>query len=838
MHLPLRASLVFGATLTALSMPSTLLAQSAIAAPSEAGLRTIRIDGTSTWLRLGSVSTEISRDAGRSWHRFVDQDGVIDLRFARFDPLVGGEPKLDGRLGAAAGNRLFIVQFVTDVLPEYQAALAALGVQRFHVAPNQGYVARMDRSLLARVRALPFVRWVGEFHPAYKLHESILADLANGVVPTREYNIVMVDDRADREPLLDAIARLGGRAQPDSGQGILQVAKLDADQLLAVSALDCVLWIDPLTEASVDIDQARIQGGANYIESVAGFAGRGVTGMIMEGINGDPTQGIAMHTEHDAVPPYRTTPIAFPNATAAAATAHGTNTSGEIYARGVSPLYRGLLPNAQCLYCNYNYVYNNNNRKSVTQWGLARNEMIETASWGYAQISTYDARSAEMDDIIFDLGVLTTQSQSNTNTTNSRPQAWAKNILAVGGFNHFNTANPGDDAASGASFGPSADLRQKPDLCAYYDQIGTINGSTGYTTGFGGTSGATPILNGYCGLTVEMFANGMFGQDAASGWNDLFAHRPHFTTAKSLLATTSYIYGETRFGTAAQTRNRQGWGFPDLTTMYDERQRMLVSDEEFALTQGQARSWFVWVKPGTPALRVGMNYADPEAASPFTITRQNSVDLVVIAPNGTTYRGNQGMTVLSSGTPSNWTTPGGAADDRDTSEYVFVQNPAAGGWIVRVEAPVVRVDGHIETPNDDVDFGVVIRGIGGSRNHESALLDLSSSGPGDFTVALTNAPANYADGYTILSVTTGLPLGNGNLCGVEFDALSMASMAQPVGSVFHFTPSTPGYPGSAYSFPTPIAQLVQGVTFDGVAIFFDASGNLVGASNADRVTVQ
>ncbi|MBI5849633.1 MAG: hypothetical protein HZB39_01120 [Planctomycetes bacterium] len=802
----------------------------------------VAVPGTTTRVRLNDASgvrrADVSRDGGRTWQAFVAPAGTIELRYARFDPRAGGEPAVEPRLAAAKDNRLFIVQFVTDVLPEYCAALDALGVRRFHVAPNEGYVVRMDRSVLARVQALPFVRWVGEFHPAYKLHESILAELATTGTPRREYNVVMVDDVADREALLTAIDRAGGRSQPDSGTGILQVAELDAEQLLAIARLDSVLWIDPLTEVGVDIDQARIQGGANYVETF-GFDSKGVVGMVMEGINGDPTQGIAMHTEFAAQAPYRTTPIAFPNATAAAATSHGTNTAGEIYARGANPLYRGLLPFAQPLYCNYNYVYNNNNRKSVTQWGVTTHrQMIETASWGYAQITTYDARSAEMDDIIFDIGVLTTQSQSNTGSQTSRPQAWAKNILAVGGFSHANTANPADDTSSGASFGPSTDGRMKPDMCAYYDSIGTTSGSTTYTTGFGGTSGATPILNGHCGLTVQLFAKGAFGQDAAPTWQDVFAHRPKFTTAKSILAVTSYLYGETRFGTAAQTRNRQGWGFPDLTSMLVDAPRMLVSDEEFALVQGQSRFWAVFVRPGTAALRIGMNYADPEAASPFTITRQNSVDLEVKAPNGTSYFGNNGMTPLTSATPSNWSTPGGVANDRDTSEHVFIQNPAPGPWLVRVGATVVRVDGHIETPALDVDFGVAIRGIGGSRNREGALLDLGSTGPGDFTVALTNLPAGWVEGFTVFSVDTTLPLGNGSFFGAELDPLGAACLAQPVGSVFHFTPSTPGYPSGTYAFPAVIAQAVQGITFDAVAVVYDASGNILGVSNADRVAVQ
>src|SRR5687768_17792342 len=44
----------------------------------------------------------------------------------------------------------------------------------------------------------------------------------------------------------------------------------------------------------------------------------------------------------------------------------------------------------------------------------------------------------------------------------------------------------------------------RSDICAYYDQIHTTNGATTYTTSFGGTSGATPMVAGHLGLVIEI----------------------------------------------------------------------------------------------------------------------------------------------------------------------------------------------------------------------------------------------------------------------------------------------------------------------------------------------
>ena len=73
----------------------------------------------------------------------------------------------------------------------------------------------------------------------------------------------------------------------------------------------------------------------------------------------------------------------------------------------------------------------------------------------------------QMDDIIFDLDLSILQSQSNKGTQFSRPEAWAKNIISVGGVYHFDTLSRADDAwNNGASIGPAEDGRIKPDLSA------------------------------------------------------------------------------------------------------------------------------------------------------------------------------------------------------------------------------------------------------------------------------------------------------------------------------------------------------------------------------------
>ena len=763
----------------------------------------------------------------------------VMLRYAAFDPLEG-EVAVPAGFSAGATNQLFVVQFTAAPTWQDRAALAELGAEVLWYAPQNGYVVRQDGSRRRQVEALPHVRWVGTFHPAYRLEPELLAGLLAGAVKSDRYVLVMADPKHDEQALVAAIEREGGTMWRYAGGNLLVEADLTAAQLTAIAREDTVLWIQRSTPIGEDMDNARIQGGADYIEQLGGYTGKGVRGHIMEGIY--PT-----HTEF-AANAYRTAPQ---SVFSGSPTTHGNSTFGEIFSRGAVAAARGLCPDGQGYFTDYNYVYSSAAMSTAqnTRYGVVRaitdplgqwRVMFQTASWGYGTIVNYDARSAEMDWIIHEFDIPICQSQSNTGNQTSRPQAWAKNIISVGALNHLNTANPNDDTQSGTSMGPATDGRIKPDLCGYYDRIHTTSGSTTYTTSFGGTSGATPMTAGHLGLTIEMFTDGLFGQAATPNWQSRFDYKPHFSTAKALMINTARQYDPAINGSGATSRFRQGWGFPALHDMYDLRHNMLVLDELDVLQQGRGRSYWVFVKPNTPQFRNTMVYADLAAAVPFSSPhRVNNLDLRVVSPTGTVYHGNNGMAT----TPINrYTLPGGAPDNLNTVENVFVQNPAAGIWRVDVTAPLVVLDQHVETTAVDADFALVSSGIGAGRDVSGPVLDLSSNGPGNLSVAITGNPGTYAEGFVFFSYTTGRPLAMGNLLGIEADTLSYLSLAgaPAVGDPLHFafTANANDYPNAPFTFPAWIAQALSGVTLDAVAIYLDAGGNFFAASNVDRVTVQ
>jgi hypothetical protein len=371
---------------------------------------------------------------------------------------------------------------------------------------------------------------------------------------------------------------------------------------------------------------------------------------------------------------------------------------------------RGTLPNAQGFFTNAAAVKDGPEGARAALVGrlLAEHKiMFQTASWGNGRTRTYDARSAELDALVLQHDVPVTQSQSNAGTQDSRPQAWAKNVISVGAVFHRGTVDPSDDAwAGGGSIGPAADGRIKPDLCAYYDGTVTTGLGGGYEV-FGGTSGATPTVAGFVGLAIELWTNGAFGNPLvprAEG-EDLasfrFKNRPHASTAKALLVHSARAYP---FAGEADdlARTHQGWGFPDVKALYDRRAGTFVVNETDVLAPLGTNAYRRAVEPGATDFRATLVYADKEGAVLAAVHRVNDLDLKVTAPDGAVYWGNHGLLA------GNESTPGGERDAVDTVENVFVTNPVAGEWLVEVIAEEINADTHLETPEPDADYALVL----------------------------------------------------------------------------------------------------------------------------------
>jgi hypothetical protein len=387
-------------------------------------------------------------------------------------------------------------------------------------------------------------------------------------------------------------------------------------------------------------------------------------------------------------------------------TDHGTPVYGIVFGDGASdPSARGFLPDADGIFSSSASLGDRyaHTQELVDPFGPYR-ACFQTNSWGGARTIYYTTVSSEMDDILFDLDFLITQSQSNAGNADSRPQAWAKNIVSVGGICHFNSLARGDDrwnGCGGGSTGPATDGRIKPDLWHFYDAtLAPSDASPTSYTQFGGTSGATPIVAGHFGLFFELWADGIFGNPVGGG--DAFDERPHATTAKAMMINTAHRY---RYVRPSISRHNQGWGMPDLAYMYDLRDKMLIVDESDLLAELGTNAYVVQVEPNEPAFSATLVYADPPGATSSSQHRINDLSLRVTSPTGEQYWGNFGLDDSDSSLAGGW------SNTVDTVENVLLDNPVAGRWLIEVLADEINEDGHVESPELDADYALVVSGV-------------------------------------------------------------------------------------------------------------------------------
>jgi hypothetical protein len=683
------------------SDPITWRDQRGLQSPSLEDARLIQVPGSPLRIAVwenqygkGRLSAYAIQNGDKSWSQARMTNYQLRTRGQGWDPkrdALIAPPALEG-----ADGDVHWVQFYTPVLSAYRQHLTSLGARLHHYFPHHALLVRMTPEVRAQVAAQPYVRWVGTFPASQRLDSTLLPGLlAAGDDSPRRYNIQTLDREVfTRAEVAAGLVALGGQVHWQTINSFLLQATLTRSQLARALRISSILHVDLYSEPQEDMDVVREVGGANYVETVAGFRGEGVRAEVMDG------DVLATH------PDLLSRPVIIHEAGNGGAS-HGTPTTGIVFGDGfANGQARGMLPAAQPIFAGYTRFLPGGDgaRREHTAELLQPpyEAVFQSNSWGAVQTTEYNNLSTEMDQLLFELDFLVFQSQSNTGSRSSRPQAWAKNIVSVGGIQHRNTASSADDRwGHGASIGPASDGRIKPDLAHFYDQILSPSSSGGYGS-FGGTSGATPIVAGHGGIFFQMWHAGIFGNTPGSS---VFASRPHMSTSKAMLINSATQWDFDGAGHDL-ARVHQGWGRPDLRTLYEDRSRFFIVDESDVLAPQGERRYPLIVVVGQPELKATLVYSDPGAIPAAGDHRVNDLSLELISPTGTVYYGNHGLL------DGLWSAPGGSPNTVDTVENVYVKDPEAGTWTVVVRADEINQDGHTETPEIDADYALVVRPTG------------------------------------------------------------------------------------------------------------------------------
>ena len=670
---------------------------------------------------------------------------IVKLRHGDFEPVTEGQA-VASLLHAGPECDLYIVQFEVQPLAEFRRALHALGATVHSHLAQHAHIVLMSAEVAEQVETLPYVRWVGPYHPAYRLEGPLLEALRGQAEPldTRRYRIQVFEPGAGQQNVVaDRISDMGGIVEVVSESGILLEATLTPVQLVQVVRMNEVLFIDQWSPPRAAMNNVRIVGGADQLESTAGYTGDGVRGEIMD----DGCQ-----TTH----PDFIGRIAVRGGGAFPPESHGTATFGIVFGSGAgSANARGMLPDAFGYFNDWNLE--TTRYEDISQLVTYPYHCVfQSNSWGFAPTTQYTSATSNLDRAVFNFDIVILHSQGNEGTQQSVEHAWGKNVVGVGGVYHWNDSDTANDSWSNAgSIGPAADGRIKPDLCYYYDSIRTTAPINTYTNHMGGTSAACPETAGHFGLFFEMWGDGLFG-NYVDPEGTVFTNRPHNSTARAIMIHTATQYPFSGTGHDL-TRMHQGWGRPDVMNLYNMRNDLEVIDESVVLEELDFATFGRTVSAGEDELRATLVYTDIHGTTSSSQHRINDLTLKVTSPSAVVYWGNNGLEA------GNWSTSGGSADTLNTIENVFVPNPEEGVWTVEVFADEINADGHVETPEEDVDFALVMSGGAGCPTPAITVPPLDTWACYGDNVVFTAEATDYNSvlwykGDTLLPGETGLTL--------------------------------------------------------------------------------
>jgi subtilisin family serine protease len=594
-----------------------------------------------------------------------------------------GEPALPAglRLSPAVDqSQYYIVQFTGPFLRQWFRELDHSGIKTFGYLPNYAVLAHLTPDQRQYVASLPMVRWVGLFQPAYKLESGLLdATGARKVV-------IMVMPGADLTPVTAQIAALDGTVSDitTSSFGVTITAVLDAADIAAVARLQETFWVQEWSEATAcnNTSQWVMQDGWRSSEPAdTSMAARPVW---RHGVRGQhvilSTSDTGMNTGHDMFrdPDLPITPpgiwpdhrkvVAFKlyqGANASEVTYHGSHVNGSVAgsdsAAGGSSYYDGMAKDARIYFTdvsssNGNFVLPTD---FTALWdtiylgrGLPdslRPIKQHSGSWRWGNSSgTYLIQDASTDAYCWAhkdfMNIFAAGNEYGAKTIGN--PSIAKNVLTIGATGRGTASNT---IADFSSRGPTQDNRIKPNVMAPGVDIWSVlnTGTNGYSQ-MSGTSMATPTANGTVGLMRCYLQEGYYPTGSPVQSNRI----TYMTSA--LLRSMAMASADPNVGSYTVPSYDIGWGRIDADSVLyfaGDTRKLMLTDDTAGIATGQYKERQFRVVSGIP-LRVCLAWTDTAAAPNANPTLVNDLDLTLIAPNATVYKGNKYTSGQSTANPT------------------------------------------------------------------------------------------------------------------------------------------------------------------------------------------
>jgi len=660
------------------------------------------------------------------------------------NPIAAAQP----RAAQLPATGLFLIQFNGPLGAAERVELKAHGVDLLKFVPEDAFIARLDHASLASVQALSYVRWTGPYRAEHKIHPRLSRALAaKSPAPATVAVNILISPVASLTEIESARSLLQSvHHESQLRQGNILRGELPPDRLAALSQQTGVIWIEPVpVRHLVDEAASKIIGGdtgqvgTNTVTQQLGYDGRGVTVCVADtGLDTGDTN--SMHPDLSG----RVTGFQFYGELTDGSDGYGHGThcagivagnaatretdpdTGELYGLGIASGANLFIE--RIFDDTANEVSPFPSDATLAQDAVRHGAKVGSNSWGNDVQGEYDLDAAQFDELVRDADSGAAGDQpyilefsagnAGPGTETIGSPATGKNVLATGASENIPGtlamtyglyADGPDTMADFSSRGPCEDGRIKPDLVAPGTWIASAASAAAldeaavawsaiddYYVYMGGTSMSGPYAAGAAAVFVQFYG--------ATHTNAV----PSPALVKAALINSCTELDQANGGPGPVPNNDEGWGrinLPNLIVANPNSAPRYYQyvDQSMLLTNGQVYNQHLFVQSSDQPLKITLAYTDVPGFPGAIPALVNDLDLEVVAPDGTLYRGNQfgaGDSVPNPPTP----------DKLNNVEGVLLSQPAPGDYLVRVRGSKIVQDARADTGAIDQDFALVSSG--------------------------------------------------------------------------------------------------------------------------------
>jgi hypothetical protein len=633
---------------------------------------------------------------------------------------------------------IWMVQFDGPIEKSWRDDLSNSGFEILDYLPEFTYIVRVADGIPSDLLDLDHFVSAGPFPSGMKMDPGTYEDLdgrENIRLATGQRSLVVDTFEAGKD-IKEALEKISPQVEKASSTRYLIGPTIKGrDDLLSVHGIS---HIEPYYEMelhnNVSKDIIQVQEvwddlGLDGTGQIVAIADSGLdTGVDNHLVNGD------INLDFDN----RATIVNWAGTSGDDGHSHGTHVAGSVAGDGTNSGgdITGMAPNAsiyfQAIMTDGGSLQIPANTSELFIEAYENGSRIHTNSWGSSVAGQYISRSQDVDRFLFnhpDMIILYSAGNSGydwypedgkVDPDSIGSPGTAKNCITVGASENYRMDGgsqgawgswgawrylngswvvyskfpeepiysdlPSDNTSGLAAFssrGPTDDGRIKPDVVAPGTNILSCRSSvSGAGTGWGvynndyiymgGTSMSTPITAGAVVLMREYF-NSTLGMDSPSG------ALLKASLINGAVDLTPGQYGEQN-STVQEIQGRpdmhQGWGRINISnSLQPDGGNMTFIDDKKGVWTGTDVTSRIEVKGSDRELKVTLAYSDYPGALYASKELVNDLDLVLIAPNGTRYHGND------------WLDPfNDTRDSINPVEGISIPSPAPGTWKIMVKA--------------------------------------------------------------------------------------------------------------------------------------------------------